>query len=81
MAKSAYNNISTIFYYNYITLSASYGHVIFIASRSYQNLVGLDSSLGVGMVNTIVLYSIRIRIILFRKYRYKWGVIKIIYNI
>ena len=32
---------STILYYNYITLSASYGHVTFIASMSYQKLVGL----------------------------------------
>ena len=45
MAKSAYNNRkSTKFYYNPITLSASYGHVTFIASRSCQNLVGLDST-------------------------------------
>ena len=44
MAKSAYNNReSTIFYYNSITLSASYGHVTFIASRPCQNLVGLAS--------------------------------------
>ena len=28
-------------YYNYITLSASYGHMTFVASRSYQTLVGL----------------------------------------
>ena len=27
--------------YNYITLSATYGHVTFIASRSSQNLAGL----------------------------------------
>ena len=42
MAKSAYNNRkSTKFYYNSITLSASCGHVTFIASRSCKNLVGL----------------------------------------
>ena len=32
---------STIFYYDSITLSASYDHVTFVASRSCQNLVGL----------------------------------------
>ena len=36
--KSAYNNREfTIFYYNSITLSASYGHVTFIASRSCKS--------------------------------------------
>ena len=38
IAKSAYNNReSTILYYNSITLSASYGHVTFIASRSCKS--------------------------------------------
>ena len=38
IAKSAYNSReSTIFYYNSITLSASYGHVTFIASRSCKS--------------------------------------------
>ena len=38
IAKSAYNNREfTILYYNSITLSASYGHVTFIASRSCKS--------------------------------------------
>ena len=38
IAKPAYNNReSTIFDYNSITLSASYGHVTFIASRSCKS--------------------------------------------
>ena len=37
--KSAYNNreLFTIFYYNSITLLASYGHVTFITSRSCKS--------------------------------------------
>ena len=42
ITKSAYNyEESTIFYDNYITQSASYGHGTFIVSRSCQNRVGL----------------------------------------
>ena len=42
ITKLAYNyEESLLFYYNYITLSPSLGHVTFIASRSCENLVGL----------------------------------------
>ena len=52
MAKSAYNNrLSNVLYYNYITISASYGHVTFIASRSCQNLVGL----ALALINYLIL--------------------------
>ena len=43
ITKAAYNYEEEL-YYNKI-MSASYGHVTFIASRYCQNLVGLDSYL------------------------------------
>ena len=47
IAKSAYNNReSTIFYYYSITLSASYGHMTFIASRSCKSSRYCVSSMG-----------------------------------
>ena len=37
MAKAAYNNREFTIHYHYITLSASYGHVTLIASRSCKS--------------------------------------------